>query len=264
MPPSEATLVKQRPYAPLIPLGYTADKKWPLVLVLHGYGGTGPQAIAEMRLDALQPSAVFVAPTGLRDVQGANAWHPGADHSPYWDVEYLTAILHDVESRYSIDLTQVFVIGHSQGAHMAHRMGCDAANEVVALVSSAGQVTKVPSGCMPARAVSVLQVHGDADESIGYYGDVQHDPPDPTVPSAHETVAVWARNDGCTGAITLTPRTLDLDSRIAGAETIVEAYQGCPPGISVELWTMKGVGHNPAATPDFAPSLFSFLTAHPR
>ena len=54
---------------------------------------------------------------------------------------------------------------------------------------------------MPDHAVSVVEIHGTSDDVLGYDGDVQNTPPDPTVPSAHDTVAVWARNDACTGAI---------------------------------------------------------------
>lgn len=262
--PTAASLLRSRGYKPLVPPTYDAGTAWPLILVLHGYGGTGTDTLASLRFDDLEPSAVLVAPNGLKDALGNNAWHPGAVHGPPWDVEWLTAVIKDVESRYTIDPTQVFVVGHSQGAHMAHRMGCDDANDVVALVSVAGQVTKVPSGCVPSKPVSVLQVHGDLDTSIGYYGDTQHDPPDPTVPTAHETVAVWARNDHCTGEIVSTGRTIDLANDLPGAETSVEAYEGCPAGSSVELWTMHDIGHNPVATSGFAPSLYGFLTSHPR
>ncbi len=262
--PSEEELLNQRPYVSLIPTGYEASTKWPLLLVLHGYGGEGEQTLNSLRLTELKPKMLIVAPNGKVDSRRARAWHPGPRHSPYWDVEYLTAIIHDMQRKYAIDPGKVFVVGHSQGAHMAHRMACDAANDVAAVVSVAGQVTMVQSACAPSRTVSVLQVHGDQDEAIGYYGDVQHDPPDPTVPSARQTVDVWARNNKCTGTLTRTGRVLDLDSRIAGSETTVDAFAECPPGISTELWTMTEVGHNPVASDQFAPSLAAFLTAHSR
>lgn len=264
--PTDAELLKRRPYVPLVPAAYSADAgtAWPLIIVLHGYGGSGAETVKNLRLDDIAARAVMVAPNGVMDSTHNRAWRPGPTHAPFWDVEYLTAVIHDLERRYSIDPARVFVVGHSQGAHMAHRMACDASNDVAAIVSVAGQVAKVPSACVPARAVSVLQLHGDLDIAIGYYGDVQHDPPDPTVPSARQTVGVWGRNDQCTGALAPTGQTIDMDRSVAGAETVVEAYAGCPPGISAELWTMKGSGHNPDPTPDFAPSLFEFLSAHAR
>lgn len=262
--PSEATLLMQRPYTPLVPDAGVPDAGWPLLIVLHGYGGTAESTMQTLHLQDAADRFAMVAPQGKFDSRHNRAWHPGPEHSPYWDVEYLTAIIHDMQAKHPIDPARVFVIGHSQGAHMAHRMGCDASNDLAAVVSVAGQVTTVPSACAPARQVSVLQIHGDEDEAVGYYGDVQHNPPDPSVPSAHETVAVWARNDGCSGGLVDTGVTLDLSRTVDGGETTVAAYKGCPPGIAVELWTMQGVGHTPYATSQFVPSIETFLSAHPR
>jgi polyhydroxybutyrate depolymerase len=264
--PPDAELLSRRPYVPLVPTTYSADAgvAWPLILVLHGYGGSGDEAVKSLRFDDLAPLAVMVAPNGVLDSTRNRAWRAGPTHAPFWDVEYLTAVIHDVERRYAIDSARVFVVGRSQGAHMAHRMACDASKDVAAIVSLAGQVAKVPSACAPARAVSVLQLHGDLDVTIGYYGDVQHDPPDPTVPSARETVGVWGRNNHCTGMLVPTGQTLDMDRLVEGAETAVEGYANCPSGIAAELWTMKGGNHNPDPTFDFAPSLFKFLNDHAR
>ena len=68
--PSEAALLKQRSYTPLIPPGYSADRKWPLILVLHGYGGSGQQTLDGLRLTELQDRVLMVAPEGLRDSRG--------------------------------------------------------------------------------------------------------------------------------------------------------------------------------------------------
>ncbi|MCA1663511.1 MAG: hypothetical protein LC659_04460, partial [Myxococcales bacterium] len=192
------------------------------------------------------------------------AWNPNPMQYPEFDVQYLKGIIHDVEAKYSIDHGRVFVAGHSQGAEMAHRMACDDADDVVAILSLAGQVTKDPAGCAPTRAVSVLEIHGTADQTIGYNGDVQSVPPDPSIPSAHETIGVWARNDACTGAIAMTGTTYDLDTAIAGSETSVEAYGGCPSGIGVELWSDVGGVHHPQLDPGFATIVWSFLAAHAR
>lgn len=147
---------------------------------------------------------------------------------------------------------------------MTHRMGCDAAGEVAAFVSLAGQVTKRPNDCVPVQPVSALEIHGTADEAIGYFGDVQRDPPDPSVPSAHETIATWGRANHCAGDLKPTGITLDLSYTVDGNETFVEAYGACPPGIATELWTMNEVYHWPQPTPEFMPLVVEFLEAHHR
>lgn len=271
VPPTDAEVLAQRPYELVIPPKFDPlqpqAQTWGLVIALHGYGGSGEQVSNSLGLARRAASSkgtfFYVAPNGLKDRTGARAWHPSSQHWPSWDVEYLRAILRDVSAKYPIDPRRVFVVGHSQGAHMAHRMACDVSELVVAIFSHAGQVTKQAVGCQPTNAVSVLQLHGTADEAIGYYGDVNV-PGDPTVPSAHETIATWARNDKCTGALAPTGVTLDLDADVAGAETKVEAYEGCPPGVGVELWTMQDSMHGPTWAGDITTTIVDWLEAHPR
>ena len=265
-PPTAAELLAERPYdVTTIPPGYTDAQKWPLVIVLAGVGDEGSFTAAYFGYTDLSASQGFFLVAPDADALHARyAWDPSPNHFPNFDVEYLSAIIHDVEGKYAIDPARVYVAGHSVGAEMAYRMGCDDADDVVAVVSLAGQVTKDPTECAPTNAVSVVEIHGTADDVLGYNGDVQDNPPDPTVPSAHDTVAVWARNDGCTGAIAATGTTYDLVSDQAGDETSVEAYSGCPAGIGVELWTINGGVHKPALGPAFAPTTWGFLTAHPR
>ena len=60
--------------------------------------------------------------------------------------------------------------------------------------------------------------------------------------------------------LTATGQMLDLDADIAGSETRVEAYPGCP----VELWTIQGGPHQPALTADWAELVWAFFAAHPK
>ena len=264
-PPSEAELLASRPYTATVPAGYTDAQRWPLLLVLAGCGDTGVGTSAYLVFTQLAADqGIFLVTPDPDPPHARYAWNPNPVHYPDFDVEYLTAIIHELEAKYAIEPGRVFVAGHSLGAHMAHRMACDASADVAAIMSLAGQVDKDPADCAPGRAVSVVEIHGTAVQTIVYNGDVQNVPPDPTIPSAHETVAVWARNDACTGAIADTGATLDLDTAIAGSETTVEAYSGCPSGIAVELWSIvKGV-HRPPLAPAFAGIAWGFLTAHAR
>lgn len=265
MTPTEAELVAERPYTVAVPSGYDAAQKYPLLIVLAGFGSMGSSTSLYLGFTQLAADQGAFLVTPDPDAPHARfAWNPNPQQYPEFDVQYVKGIIHDVEAKYSIDHGRVFVAGHSLGGEMAHRMGCDASDDVAAIASLAGQVTKDPAGCAPARAVSAVEIHGTLDQTIGYNGDVQNSPPDPSVPSAHETIAVWARNDACTGAIAATGTTYDLDVDIAGSETTVEAYAGCPTGIAAELWTINGGVHRPGLTPSFAPTVWSFLGAHAR
>ena len=82
----------------------------------------------------------------------------------------------------------------------------------------------------------------------------------------HDAVALWAKLDGCTGTLQSSAAAgpLDLDASVSGAETVRESYGGCPAGIDVGLWTLKGSGHTPDLTDAFAPAVLDWFAAHPR
>lgn len=266
-PPSEAELLSARGYSARLPAGDDGGVDWPLVIALHGYGGSGAELVDYYELERLadQRGFILVAPSGNRDSTGAAAWHTGKTSWPHWDQSWLTAIIHDVKAKHRVDASRVIVFGGSQGAHMAYRMGCDGSEDVTAVVSVAGQATKDPNGCLPTKHVTVVQIHGTADEVIGYFGDLQNNPPNPNVPTAHETVATWARVNGCTGSIApVAGPAFDLSLVVAGPETTAEAYDGCPPGIDVQLWTMQDVPHRPDPTSSFSPRWLGYAMGHPR
>jgi polyhydroxybutyrate depolymerase len=265
--PSDAELLAGRPYRLVAPEAAVraAQGRAPLVMVLHGYASNAASIEAYYGFGALAAREGFLAvlPEGTRDAAGNRAWNFSPVHFPPLDVAYLRAVIDDVRARHAVDPRRIHVVGVSAGGHMAHRLGCDLSATLAAVVSVAGQVPLEPRQCAPSGPVSVLQVHGDRDRVVGYHGDLGT-PPDPSVPSARQTVEVWARNDGCGGALDDAGERLDLLADVDGAETRIERQAGCPDGIGVELWTMEGGSHHPAVQPDWAAQLYGFLRAHPR
>lgn len=263
LPPDDELLAK-RPFQVKVPPSWDGGTPLPLLVALHGYGSSG--AILDMRFDlsrfAQRRDLLLVLPNAVPDASGNRAWRPAAVTKSPFDREYLRALIQSVKRTHRVDPARVFVFGYSQGGHMAHRLGCDAADELAAFAALAGQAATRPEECTPARTISALQVHGTDDEAIGYHGDAT-EPIDPRVPSAHQTIAVWGRVNGC-GAPVPTAQTFDLSLSVVGEETTVERFEGCPPGIDVELWTMNGVMHWPEPSPDFLSLVYGFLAQHAR
>jgi polyhydroxybutyrate depolymerase len=162
----------------------------------------------------------------------------------------------DVEAHYAIDLKRVFFVGHSNGAFMSHRMGCDSAGKVAAIAAFAGDNWADPSKCNPSVPVAALQIHGDADTEVPYGGNPATD-----TPSAMASIGVWAMKNNCTGGLQDTGKTYDLAVDLAGAETSGAAWT-CPVG-AAELWTMHGGGHVPnLQVPEWGNEIFDWLMAH--
>ncbi len=258
-------LVVARPYDVRVPPGYDGTKPTPLLVLLHGYGATGFLQEAYFGIDPIvdQLGWLFVAPDGTVDSMQHRFWNAtdaccDFDHTGVDDVAYLTAVIDDVAAHYHVDPKRVYLAGHSNGGYMAHRMACDRADRIAAIVALAGDNWKDVSKCKPSAPVAVLQVHGDADTEVPYGGDL-------TSPSAMSSILSWVTLDGCRPAADGSSPNLDLDATVAGAETSILTWSGCRPGGAAELWTMDKVGHLPNfKQPDWPQDFTAWLAAHPK
>jgi polyhydroxybutyrate depolymerase len=258
-----AVVLKERPYVLDAPPDPTTPS--PLLVVLHGQGGSGQEIAQDLDLRPLVATRNFwlAMPDGTFSRSGVATWNAGTIDLPPYDRLYLAALIDDVAAKHAIDPKRVYVVGYSIGAFMAHRLACDISPKIAAVMSLAGAVTSVASLCATTSPVSVVELHGDHDDVITYDGGPFVNGAQ-TAPSAHDTVATWARNNRCAGQLVSTGATLDLDPDVAGSETAMDAYQGCPAGIDVQLWTMRGSGHSPNLTPGFGTRVIDWLYAHPK
>ena len=267
--PSSAGPTTNRPYGLKVPEGYEGAQALPLVVLLHGYTADGDKQARYFRLPEQADKAGFLlaTPNGTRDLMGNRFWN-GTDaccdfyRSGVDDVAYLDAMIDEIAARYPVDPARVFVVGHSNGAFMAHRYACDRADRVAAIVTLAGMQWKDQSHCNPSSPVSVLQVHGRQDETVKYDGGMM--PNGASYPGAAETVGDWAEQDGCTGSLGATGRRFDVEGGIPGDETVEEAYSGCPDGTTLQLWTIERGRHVPAFNEHWAEAIWTFMANHPK
>ena len=247
-------------YDPMIPT--------PLVLLLHGYGGSGAWQEAYMQFTPQSDEFGFLYafPDGTRDAQGNRFWNAtnaccnfyGSDVD---DSGYLRDLIEAVKVEANVDERRVHLIGHSNGGFMSYRMACDHADTIASIASLAGATFLDPNDCSPAEPVHVLQIHGTADMVVRYEGGCFGDE---CYPGAVETVERWATYDGCL-PVGEPGEPLDLDAGISGAETQVTRYVSeCDPGGSGELWTIVGGSHIPDLSDDFSPLVIDYLYAHPK
>lgn len=257
----------ERPVEISVPAAYDDSRTWPLLLVLHGYGVTAGVQAGYFGVNALVDGegVLLLAPEGTVNGVNDQFWNATdaccAFGAPVDDVAYLRSLIEDVSSDYAVDPSRVFVVGHSNGGFMAHRLACDAADVVTAAVSLAGATWLDAGECAPSADVSVLQIHGDLDDTIFYAGGAV-DVAAPSYPGAVETVTHWQSYDGCTPGLTLDPVRMDLDATLAGDETRAERFD-CTGTRGVELWTIEGGDHIPDFV-DFAGAVWPWLDAHPR
>jgi predicted esterase len=98
------------------PRGHDASVPTPLVIALHGTGGTGRATARAWRAATQRAGALLVAPDALRPAGNGYSW-TFRDESE-WYVEHL---IEKVGEEYAI--SEVVLVGFSQGANIAFSMG---------------------------------------------------------------------------------------------------------------------------------------------
>ena len=205
-----------------------------LVLNLHGAGQTGGQQAALTGYDAVADQYGFVVayPDGIdlswADGRGASV----PDRQGIDDVGFLAALIDRLSVEYGIPAGRVFVTGMSAGAFMANRLACDRADLIAAIAPVSGTLGMgVP--CAPSRAVSVLQIHGTADQVVPYSGGGMIGRGGASeIVSAPALTGLWAAVDRCASPPTPSP---------AEVPRLVAA--GCAGGAEVVLVSINGGGH---------------------
>lgn len=232
----------------------------PLVVVLHGYGASGELQAAYLGLDTLVEGrhVLLAAPTGTVDDAGSTFWSTGNASccnffgNPVDDVGYVRGLISDIRASWPVDPERIILVGHSNGGFFAHRLACEL-NEVTHVAALAGteDVTALP--CARTRPVRVLQFHGTADDVVKFDGGSALRAGAGSYVGAQEMVTRWAARNGC-GATTRDGGAFDLESGLSGAETTVQAFDGCPDGGDVTLWSIEGGSHLPSVGTKLPPA----------
>jgi polyhydroxybutyrate depolymerase len=252
----------------------------PLLIALHGGTGWGKQFELNSGFDGVAEANGFIVvyPDGIGvgpDGTQLRTWNGGACCGPAVtqqvdDVAFIRLLIAQLESQYDIDPARVFATGHSNGGILAYRLACELSDQIVAIgvQSTALEVTD----CRPARAVSVLQIHGSGDQNIPIGGGLG--------PNAISGVAFNPPIDGATtlAAADGCPATPSRTTSPSNADLDITSWSPCAAGTEVAFVEVAGathawMGHTtggsgkvgpPYAKLDSSLVIWSFLSQHAR
>lgn len=154
-----------------------------LVVVLHGGMGNALQIQGYLGLDPLADKYGFVVAylngTQVMGIGGENmrGWNAGEccglpQRKNTDDVGYITGAINYITQKYGINRSQIYGMGHSNGAMMTQRLICETDLYTSAIPVSAPLEIDVVS-CPPARGKRILAIHGAEDKNVpveGGYG----------------------------------------------------------------------------------------------
>lgn len=258
-----------------LPSGAKKGKALPLVVFLHGAGGTGTLGREQTGLGKLADEEGFLVAfpdgTGSRpDRLTWNAWHccGYALERQVDDVGALDALLDLLARDFPVDPKRIYLAGFSNGAMMAYRFALERPGRVAALGIVAGALR---GGDRKAReALPVCILHGLADgvvppDGVSFARPLASRPPGEAVETA---ARFWAAANGHD----LLPR----QERIGN--TTIRRWTGGTSGAEVELHLIHGAGHAwpggffrkyrycdlPPKSPEASRVLWSFFSRHRR
>jgi len=215
---------KLRDYRIYRPPTLADTKPIPLVIALHGMplDAAGFEDIIHFQAEASAAGFLAVYPDGCNE-----DWDPS--HGSY-DVNFVSQMLDRLESDFPIDQSRVYVTGASAGAFMAYRLACDLANRIAAVASVTGSMWW--DDCQPARPISILEMHGTADEHAPYEGgrSTYHGLIQPPVTTV---IQRWLTLDGCVSNPVMSQTGI----------TKMSLWKNCSAGAVVRLDTIIG-GHH--------------------
>ena len=249
------------------------DAPVPLLVAMHGGGGSASQFAGENGLEALADEEGFVVvhPEGISQrIERLHTWNAGnccgaAAEQDVDDVAFIRAVVDEVAAAHPIDPDRIFAIGHSNGGMMAYRLACEAADVFAAVGLQAGALGV--EGCEPAAPVSLIHVHGTADTNVPLEGGV-----------GSGVAGVAFRPTLASLAAVTTPQGCDDDPTDAvdeGNPALSTSTWSCPDGVEVRLALVEDEAHgwfgggradrrDGPASVDSSLLIWDFLQDHPR
>lgn len=219
----------RRTYRLFVPPGYDGRSRLPLVLDLHGSGGTAAGQAGNSRFEALAAREGFLV-ASLQAAASGNRWNvPITDERPD-DVAYAADVIEHVAAQVCTDIVRVYATGFSGGARMASLLACRLNSRIAAIAPMAG--LRWPAPC-EGRAIPVLTLHGLADPQNTYAGHEDRRGAE-WLESVPEALAGWAGHDGCA------PEAVFEDP--PGPLSTLR-YDGCREGTEVRLIRIDGLRH---------------------
>lgn len=185
----------------------------PVVMMIHGAGGTAAWTLAETRwhLTAERERFLVVLPEGTRPkphappnfLHNPQVWNDASGHGepprpPVDDVAFLTAVFEDLGRHFPVDAARFYLTGFSNGAGMTFRFAAARSALLAAIAPVAGH-DYTDSGRL-AYPVPTLYLVGSIDPLVPLAGGEivtpwgRHHRPRPAV---RDTLLRWARTLGC-------------------------------------------------------------------
>ncbi|MCA9541127.1 MAG: hypothetical protein KC620_19640 [Myxococcales bacterium] len=242
---------RERTYHVYLPPGHSKATAAPLVIALHGGGGSGAgfddMTRRQFTTEAEKRGLVVVFPEGVE-----KGWNDGRPlqsardkrRANVDDVGFLTHLIDKLHADLGIDRQRVYFTGISNGGFMTQRYAIDRGDRVAAAAAVTANLAAVWADRTPRRPVPILYMNGTGDPLVPYdggqvkvFGQARG-----AILSTADSIAWWAGHDHCVGNPQIS-KVPDIDPK-DGTFTVIERHGPCAEGSEVVLYKVEGGGHS--------------------
>jgi len=225
-----------RTYIEYIPQNYQNSESAPLVIILHGIGGTA-QEIANAGLNFIADTARFIPLylQGLNNFIGTSSWNNNTLlASSANDLAFFETMIEHMVDTYNIDRSRVYFVGISMGAIMTFNALNNMDGQIAAAVCHIGTMSDIDLAAYnPSTPRPVMQVHGTLDSIVPYSGNKL-----PSLSLVNPTINKLKIANGWNGTDSTIVNIPDIINDGITVERII--YDCTTP---LEHWKMNGAEH---------------------
>jgi polyhydroxybutyrate depolymerase len=242
----------QRRYLLHLPPGWAKQSRAPLILMLHGAGGT-PERSGARDLDKYGDEKGFIVayPEGLH-----RSWNDGRliKGRTYHDVAFLSAVIDEIVREDNADPKRAYVTGMSNGGFMSFTLACRISDKIAAIATVVGSMgVGAIENCHPRRAISVMMINGTDDPLVKFEGGKVVRRKGSESEPVGKVVNFW-RNQVCGAEKPALNRERLPDSDPNDGSTVTVERVQCA-GREVVNYTVEGGGHTWPGGVQYLPKL---------
>lgn len=150
----------------------------PLVIVLHGYGGSALKGKKAMMDIADRNGFAVCYPQGIKDPKGKPGWnvrYPSQEGMKTDDVKFLIALSKELQKRFDLSPKNTFLTGMSNGGDIIYLIAMRAPKAFKAMASIAGlQFNWMETEYSYKHPLPFMEVHGTQDHTSEWLGDPEN------------------------------------------------------------------------------------------
>ncbi len=240
---------RQRSYRLFVPSRYDGHTPVPLVLDLHGSGGTAEGQARTSGFESVAAREGFAVASLQAD---GGRWNVPVQENRADDVAYVSDVINDVAGLLCTDAARIYATGFSGGARMSSLLGCMLNTRIAAIAPVSGLRWPAPCG---GRPIPVLTFHGLADPQNPYDGHAQGRG-DEWLESVPDALAGWAKHNECNSDVILDDPPGPLSNMY---------YAKCRDDAEVRMIRIDGLGHTwTRREVDTTEVMWQFFKTHPK